>query len=343
MVQIIQERPKETFGDRFARAFGNAAGSAAQEIPQALIGRAERKQLGDLIGQDVSNIRNPDIQKLLLQGRLAQQLEEKKLAGKNVQQKEKLDFLNKIFNKGQPQQNIPDQMSEGGGFDASNIPDEVIALAASEDPNVARSLQHAKDVAIREKREQEKLNYQKEQDLLRHEKEEKEFAFKKNKPSAAEEQEKVHNRELLRKKIGYEKTLKELEDMLPYTGATFIPGTKSFAGKRANRGAVQKRSEFDVLAFSLEGFLREMATKGTLPQGTFQTLLSKLPSSTLSERENKGRISAIRKIVNRFLPSEEGIIEEESFTPVILTAPNGRKVQATSREQLELFRQHGAK
>lgn len=169
MVQIIEENRKPTFLDRLGNLFGPALQSFAQAAPEEYRGSKERQQLGGLIGQDVSDIRNPDIQKLLLQGKLAQQLEKEKLTGKNAQQKEKLDFLNKIFNQGATsQENISEQMpqqteegQEMGGFDASKISDEQIAAASLIDPNIARNLQHAKDVALREKREEQKFKFEK--------------------------------------------------------------------------------------------------------------------------------------------------------------------------------------
>jgi sulfur relay (sulfurtransferase) DsrC/TusE family protein len=65
MVQIIP-KAKST-GDRFAQAFNNLGESASTLIPEEIQGRKERKQLGSLIGKDVSDIRNPDFLKLLLQ------------------------------------------------------------------------------------------------------------------------------------------------------------------------------------------------------------------------------------------------------------------------------------
>lgn len=94
--------------------------------------------------------------------------------------------------------------------------------------------------------------------------------------------------------------LDELETILPYTGEHKIPGFKSFLGAGPiplNRGAVEKRNQFDTMAITLEGFLRDLTTKGTLPQKTFEALLSRLPDSSLSERQNKGRINAIRRVI----------------------------------------------
>lgn len=64
MVQIIPRA--ESSRDRFAKAFAGLSSSLAKDIPEELIGRQERKQLGELMGQDISNVRNPDMQRQLL-------------------------------------------------------------------------------------------------------------------------------------------------------------------------------------------------------------------------------------------------------------------------------------
>lgn len=162
----------------------------------------------------------------------------------------------------------------------------------------------------------------------------------KRRPTAGEEE----TEKLAGKRKGFLETIDDLRNNISYTGSRFIPGTKSFA-PGIFREAKQKRAEFDVLAFSLEGFLRELSTKGQLPQSIFATLLTKLPSSGVSERENKGRLDAIEKIVKRYLPEgeEKKKSKEEPFKEVILKAPNGKKVRATSKEQLEKFEKAGAK
>lgn len=65
MVQIIPR--VRSSGERLAEAFGNMGESASQLIPQELMGRKERKALGNLTGQDLSDIRNPDFLKQILQ------------------------------------------------------------------------------------------------------------------------------------------------------------------------------------------------------------------------------------------------------------------------------------
>lgn len=76
MVQIIQRPPSSS--DRFAQAFANLSSSLSQDIPKEMMGRRERKSLGEMIGEDLSNIRNPDIQRQLL----SHSLEEKSAAAK---------------------------------------------------------------------------------------------------------------------------------------------------------------------------------------------------------------------------------------------------------------------
>jgi len=64
MPQIIPSAPRQqTTGDRFAQAFSNLGQSAGTLIPEELLGRKERQSIGKMIGQDVSDIRNPDFLK----------------------------------------------------------------------------------------------------------------------------------------------------------------------------------------------------------------------------------------------------------------------------------------
>lgn len=73
MVQIIPRARNSS--DRFAEAFSNFGQTAAEKIPEEMMGRSERSQLSDLIGQDMSNIRNPDMQKIFAQMGMQQQKE----------------------------------------------------------------------------------------------------------------------------------------------------------------------------------------------------------------------------------------------------------------------------
>jgi len=93
MVQILPRAPSSR--DRFAQAFSNLSSAAAQEIPQELMGRQERRQLGNLIGEDISNIRNPDFQKQIL----ASGLERRKQESAYEADKENYENIKNAFGK----------------------------------------------------------------------------------------------------------------------------------------------------------------------------------------------------------------------------------------------------
>lgn len=95
MVQILP-RP-ESSSDRFAKAFGGLGSSLAQDIPQELLGRAERKKISELIGQDVSNIRNPDTLKQLLSSHLEKENQSAKLKGEYEADKKNYEAVKKAF------------------------------------------------------------------------------------------------------------------------------------------------------------------------------------------------------------------------------------------------------
>ncbi len=135
--------------------------------------------------------------------------------------------------------------------------------------------------------------------------------------------------EAAQREVGYKETLNDLRKLIPYTGGMF--GTKTFGGK-LRRETVQKRAEFDTLAFSLEGFLREMSSKGQLPQSIFEALLERLPSPEKSERENKGRIDAIEKIIERYTPKPK---DKKAKTPNFKKVAQGTKL--TNEKAKEIF------
>lgn len=111
-------------------------------------------------------------------------------------------------------------------------------------------------------------------------------------------------------------TVKEMEDLIPYTGSTDIPWSPSFLGNSLNRGAVQKRATFDELAASAASFFRDLETKGQLPLGLYEKVIEpRLPSSKLSERQNKGRLEGLTSLAKRYggLPEKEANHENESI------------------------------
>ena len=102
-----------------------------------------------------------------------------KQQGKNEVLESKQGFLSELFGGNKSQQNrMPqsnnqsDQQNQGNiqqqGFNPVDLSDEDIAQATAIDPNLGRSLQHAKDIALRDKRSEEKYNLQKERQSPEH-------------------------------------------------------------------------------------------------------------------------------------------------------------------------------
>jgi hypothetical protein len=96
-------------------------------------------------------------------------------------------------------------------------------------------------------------------------------------------------------------TAQGMKDRLKYVGSTKIPGQSSFLGGSLNRKAVQEREHFDFLAAEMASFLRDLDTKGQLPQGLYeQVIKTRLPNSELSERTNLGRIEGYEDLIRRY-------------------------------------------
>lgn len=97
-----------------------------------------------------------------------------------------------------------------------------------------------------------------------------------------------------------------LRERIPYTGSTAVPGPSFLA--RGNVGAivhpsgVAKRAEFQSAVAPLMSFLKDLDTRGNLPQGLFNKLMERLPDVELTEAENKGRINAIEDAIKRYAP-----------------------------------------
>lgn len=79
MVQIIPREP--SFSERIGGNLGAGLGGALAQIPEEIRSRRERQQLSQLLGKDISNIRNPQMQQLLLQSKLSREAEADKLRG----------------------------------------------------------------------------------------------------------------------------------------------------------------------------------------------------------------------------------------------------------------------
>lgn len=96
-----------------------------------------------------------------------------------------------------------------------------------------------------------------------------------------------------------------LKNKLKSVGPTapFLKG--KFAFRRSK--TAKEREAFDVLAFQLERYARAAHTKGPLAFQTYQSLLSKLPSSKLTEAENEGRIEEWERALAKDFPEESKV------------------------------------
>ena len=178
-IQIIQGRPKDATA---AQKLAGGIDKGLETIEKHLKGKEEKElfkkqqvAISQLIGEDVSHIKDPKILQKVVEGWY-------KNKTKEDLQKKKLDYLSETFGK-EDTNNLsdeeklqgPNELDEEGatlqkepsrkGLDVANISPEKLAKTASVDPNIARSLQHSQDIAIREKREGIKAKQEKTENL----------------------------------------------------------------------------------------------------------------------------------------------------------------------------------
>lgn len=160
MLHVLPASNKKSFGEKANNALGaffNQYNEMQQQKQQALAG----EKLSQLTGMDLSGL-SPDMQKIALAEALRSQ-------GKDRRQEQTQNLLGQIFGQGNKNSQMGDELMRGerqptpnqDGFDASSLSDAQIAQATSLDPNLGRVLQHQKDLTLREKREQEKLEFEK--------------------------------------------------------------------------------------------------------------------------------------------------------------------------------------
>lgn len=158
MVQVLQSNRQKQPSFLQSIAGGLAEG-ASQAIPEYFKHQAEQKKMQQanavykqLTGQDLSGL-PPEAQ-----SKLAAQLLQTQ--GKENLYNKKQDFLSEVFGKTRNKENFSDRIQgndqQNLGFDPSEMSDADIAMVTSVDPNVGRALSHAKDVGLREKREDKK-------------------------------------------------------------------------------------------------------------------------------------------------------------------------------------------
>jgi hypothetical protein len=101
---------------------------------------------------------------------------------------------------------------------------------------------------------------------------------------------------------GLSNALDWLEDNIEYTGSTSIPFTKSFSADlplTMNREGLQKREEFTKTGFWATDQVYTHFNKGQISEAKLEVIKNDLsPKAELSERVNKSRIAALRRIAN---------------------------------------------
>ncbi len=161
-----------TFGEQFAQKFAGGVEKGLEKHEEAKKLAGLNKFVKKEFGYDLSEVPKE------FQEKVGLKLFEDKLnrESEKAKSQQKMDMLSGLFNKGHsspsnnpqmnPQgrpemstsQNVEQEMAQEG-FDPMQISDEDIAKASTIDPNLAKSLQHAKDVALRERtaKENQKL------------------------------------------------------------------------------------------------------------------------------------------------------------------------------------------
>lgn len=112
MVQILP-RPQSK-SEAFVQGITGGLSGLAQggeHLINALRGKQERKQIGDLIGQDIGNIRNPDLQRQLLGSHLAKEEQASKLKGEYEAEQKNYEEIKKAY--GEKFANVWKAMGQG--------------------------------------------------------------------------------------------------------------------------------------------------------------------------------------------------------------------------------------
>lgn len=100
MIQIIPEKREPSDIEKFMQMISSGMRGAAEGGPhlaEALRGKKERAQLGQLMGMDISDIRSPDFQKQLLGSHLNMQEEAAKLRGQYGADQENYETMKDAF------------------------------------------------------------------------------------------------------------------------------------------------------------------------------------------------------------------------------------------------------
>lgn len=282
MVQIIESNKRPSFGQKFSNAVG-AGLQGANQLYQQHQGQLQQQQAAktakEQFGLDISGF-DPETQKALLVEAFKQQGQQGILG-------QKQEFLNKLFgNVGQ--QPDQDQQQQNKQFDPSQLSDAQIAQVTAMDPNVGRALSHAKDVALRDKRSQEELEFKKMKESPEHRRE--------TQLESSQAQADVKYNQTLQEASKQhelkEQTLDRLE-ALNKKGVTGRPYEKLLEKMGLVNLTSEGRREFSADVKNLITDIRSILG-GQFSAFEFQTILNAYPSADFSKGANEAIIKNLK-------------------------------------------------
>jgi hypothetical protein len=289
MVTILPAVPKKlSFGEKLSAGIGRGLDIGQQLMSENAL-RQEKQNL-EKMHPELAGMPS-DFQKLAYEYALKSDIENKKLQGKENLLGQKQDYFNKLFGEGKSPLNNGDriQREQNMGFDASQIPDSAIAQASIIDPNLARSLQHAKDVSLREKRAEQTYELQKQ-------KQSPEFQREQRVTGSQAEADVKYNQSLQESaKLNElkEKTLDRLEK-LNIKGVTGKPYEKILEKAGLINLTSEGRREFAADVKNLITDIRSIL--GAQFTGfEFQTILNAYPSADFSKDANAAIIKNLKE------------------------------------------------
>jgi hypothetical protein len=179
-------------------------------------------------------------------------------------------------------------------FKQLGLQDEEIGtlLQSGIDPKMAAGL--ALDVSGQRQRQQQlEQQYKQHQETLEHQlrlAEYKETA--KSSREAAKQALTREENDVQQKKVS--NAFKRAQELIPYTGNTKIPFTKSFGGTSFNREAVQKRREIDTIGFFLADKAYTSLNKGIISESKLELIKEMAMNSNDSERTYQGKLDGLK-------------------------------------------------
>lgn len=286
MIQVLTPRDRErapSVGERLSAGIGRGLEMGSQLFKEYEANKLAKQQrqmedarFKELTGLDISGINDPKMREKAFELALQGQNRQKELS-------QKQDFLTKIFNPNQ--ESSVEKTSE---FNPSNISDAQIAMASAVDPNLGRILQQQKDVGLREKREQEKLELQKQ-------KMSPEFKREERLASSQAEADVKYNQQLQESSKQHElkeQTLDRLEK-LNKKGVTGKPYEKLLEKSGLVALTSEGRREFAADVKNLITDIRSIL--GSQFTGfEFQTILNAYPSPDFSQEANAAIIKNLK-------------------------------------------------